>query len=304
MKKILLFILLSVVYSSAIKCTDALYKLSPAMNYLNHDYILVQRNYLHIFQKDTNYREVYFHWKGTISNHKLDWYENTRYILDSKKEDPPYSQKASALEDGEDINYAEDISAGHLVYNRFTTQEDKDTKKTSPYYSSDIAFTKDTTIQVQHLLTEDKTYIRSFFLRNDTLFYLVKTFYGASQDTVVKLDSSKFIYTNNSENEGLCNEYKYNKDSLKFVLNVDVGIEKIKAFTQHGDSIIYSETLPSEYNSRNDYVFLPIEMVLEKGATTAIKKTNILPQTTARKHRYYDLKGRINLNQIPYRVLF
>lgn len=304
MKKILFIVLLTITFSFAIKCTDALYKTTPAMNYLNHKYILVQTNYLRIFQKDTTYREVYYHWKGTISNHKFDWYENTRFILESKKEDPPYSQKANALDDGEDINYAEDNSAGHLVYNRFTTKEDRDSKKPSPYYSSDIAFTKDTIIQVQHLLTLDKTYIRSFSLRNDTLFYLVKTFYGASQDTVVELDSSNYIYTNDSQNEGLCLEYKYNKDSLKFVLNVDVDIEKIKTFTQHGDSIIYSETSPANYNSRTDQVFLPIEMVLEKGATTAIKKKNILPPPTARKNHYYDLKGRTYLKQIPYRVFF
>lgn len=302
MKKILLFVLLSVVYSSAIKCTDALYKLSPAMNYLNHDYILVQRNYLHIFREDTTYREVYFHWDGTTTNHKLDWYENTRYILESKIEDPPYSQKGKALDDGEDINYSENNSAGHLVYNAFNTQEDKDAKKPAPYYSSDIAFTGDTLIQVQHRLTDDKTFIKKFFQKNDSLFFWSTSFYGASQDTISRLDSSAFIYTNDSENEGICIEYKYNKDSLKFVLNIDPDIEETKTFIQHGDSIIYTVTYSS--GSQNGYVYLPIEMVLEKGPTTAIKKKNILPQTTARKHRYYDLKGRINLKQIPYRVLF
>lgn len=304
MKKILFIVLLTITFSFAIKCTDAFYKTSPAMNYLNHNYILVQRNYLNIFQKDTNYREVYFHWKGTISNHKLDWYENTRYILDSQKEDPPYSQKANALDDGEDISYTEDNFSGHLIHNSFNTKEDKDAKKTSPYYSSDIDFAGDTIIQKMHRLTDDRMFIKKMFIKNDTLFYWENRFYGASKDSVIRPDTTRMFYINDSQNEGLCLEYKYNKDSLKFVLNVDVDIEKIKTFTQHGDSIIYSETRPANYNSRTDQVFLPIEMVLEKGATTAIKKKNILPPPTARKNHYYDLKGRTYLKQIPYRVFF
>lgn len=304
MKKFLFIIGIAITFSFAIKCTDAFYKTSPAMNYLNHNYILVQRNYLDIFQKDTNYREVYFHWKGTISNHKLDWYENTRYILDSQKEDPPYSQKANAMDDGEDISYTEDNFSGHLVHNSFNTKEDKDAKKTSPYYSSDIDFAGDTIIQKMHRLTDDRMFIKKMFLKNDTLFYWENRFYGASKDSVIRPDTTRMFYINDSENEGLCYEYIYKKDSLKFVLNVNTGVDRIHSWTQHGDSLIYTQVLLSEYNSKKEGVFLPIEMVLEKGSTTAIKKQNILQQPAARRNHYYDLKGRTHSKQIPYRVFF
>lgn len=304
MKKFLFIIGIAITFSFAIKCTDAFYKTSPAMNYLNHNYILVQRNYLDIFQKDTNYREVYFHWKGTISNHKLDWYENTRYILDSQKEDPPYSQKANAMDDGEDISYTEDNFSGHLVHNSFNTKEDKDAKKTSPYYSSDIDFAGDTIIQKMHRLTDDRMFIKKIFLKNDTLFYWENRFYGASKDSVIRPDTTRMFYINDSENEGLCYEYIYKKDSLKFVLNVNTGVDRIHSWTQHGDSLIYTQVLLSEYNSKKEGVFLPIEMVLEKGSTTAIKKQNILQQPAARRNHYYDLKGRTHSKQIPYRVFF
>ncbi|SHK71140.1 hypothetical protein [Fibrobacter sp. UWB12] len=304
MKKILSIILLTITFSFAIKCTDALLKIAPAIYYLNHNYIIVQENYLDIFREDTSYREVYIHWDGTISNHKFDWYENTRFILRSQKEDPPYSLKTNALDEGESINYTENNSAGHLVYNRFNTLEDKIAKKPSPYFSSDIAFTGDTLILARHRLTDDKTFISKLILKNDSLFYLTMSFYGASQDTVVEQETSDFIYTNNSENEGRCIEFKYNKDSLKFVLNNDPEILHIKTFTQHGDSIIFAKEYPSDFNSKTEYVFLPIEKVLEKGGTIAIKKKNFSQFPTARKNHYYDLKGRTYSKQIPYRVFF
>ena len=304
MKKFLAIVFLAISFSFAIKCSDALYIIVPAINFLNRDYILVQRNFHDIFKKDTSYREVYFHWKGTTTDHKLEWLDNTRFIYESKIENPPYSQKGKAPEFGVDINYAENNSAGHLEYNKSKNQEEKDAERTSPYKSSDITVIGDTIFQVQYYWWYNETYIEKLYLKNDSLFFLRTAFFKDSQGSIFGLDSSAVIYTNDSENEELCVEYVYDEDSLKFILNTDPDIIKIKSVTQHGDSIIYSETNPNSYNSKKDYVFLPVEKVLEKGSITAIKKKGVLPRPTARKNRYYDLKGRTYSNQIPYRVFF
>lgn len=292
MRKILSFILLSIVYTSAFKCTDALQYVIYTKYNLNHNYVLVQENKLDLIGTDTSsYQITEYKWTGTTKNNKLDFVYITKIIDDNERIKNPYTDKYNADNEGSGATYTENDSMGHVEI----------FAQGNPYFSSYIDFSGDILVTTRLRFTDDRTFIQKSFLKNDTIFYQEVRFYGASKDTVIKPDTSFFLYANDSKDEGLCREYKYYSDSLQFILQKDSD----RHVRQNGDSVIITDIYHNDEDQyiKKENIFLPVKKVFPEG-TTSLPKNWKKPQHKTKKDKHFDLKGRFITKQIPYRVIF
>lgn len=73
MKNTLFIILLTITYSFSLKCTDLTYKIIPALQHLNHEYVLTKNTITTELKKDSiGYLEEIYKWTGSSKNQKLE----------------------------------------------------------------------------------------------------------------------------------------------------------------------------------------------------------------------------------------
>ena len=277
MKKFLSFILFLAIGSYAVKCSDGMFLLSPAMKFLNHGYTMVKDVSFGVNGNgDTSYSSIdTYKWVGASKKYELD------SVLHEKLD--PYESYVDSIDvskNGSEYFYEENGAVGQM--NR--------TRNNVPYFTGTLDFSGDTVVMKRLRLTDSTLYDQRFYLSNDTMYWTSVISRSSKSGT-----PAYFYYTNDPSDEGLCLSYEYKNDLMKWVLLTD-DFDR-KTFRQFGDTLVYTE-------SENMLYFLPNSILFgDESHTTGILR-NIKRKTNEKSNGFYDLKGRLQARRDPYRVLF
>jgi hypothetical protein len=283
MKNTLFIILLTITYSFSLKCTDLTYKIIPALQHLNHEYVLTKNTITTELKKDSiGYLEEIYKWTGSSKNQKLESLTETYITRNNLADSIIYSNEYKY----NDIYYTENDSTGIFTYGD----------------SGRIIFGKDTSIIKVHFIDIQNVaqgdlkitgiMTSKLYLLNDTLHTKNLFHY----DSLRKPDSASYITINDPNDELSCISYKYDKDSLKYILDPESNTYSI---VQHADTII--QTTYSNQIIKNFFVSTS---VVFQNENTSIRIKQRKQNSKEIKNKYYDLKGRLYTKQIPYRVFF
>lgn len=277
MKKILSFILFLVVGAYAVKCSEAMFRLLPAMKFLNHDYTMVKDVSFWVNGNgDTTFSSIdTYKWIGASKKHELD------SVLREKL--GPYEFYVDSIDvskNGSEYFYEENGAVGQM--NR--------TRNNEPYFTGTLDFSGDTVVMKRLRLTDSALYDQRFYLSNDTMYWTSVISRPSKPGT-----PAYFYYTNDPSDEGLCLSYEYKNDSLKWTL-LTSDVER-KTFRQLGDTLVYTEFESMLY-------FLPNNILYGDAPHTTGILRNIKRKPNEKSNGFYDLKGRLQARRDPYRVLF